>query len=100
MEDANMQALVMMAGLILAVVGQGLNSNPKIPSSVVKLSMAVTGVLLYLIVATPAAWTHEAFLAWLDQAVIWAAAIPGFASLVGIIAPGMKTNDNPQGGVQ
>lgn len=88
-----MQALVMMAGLILAVVGQGLNSNPKFPSSMVKLCMALVGILLYLMVATPAAATHEAFLAWLDQAVIWAAAIPGFASLVGVIAPAMKTQD-------
>lgn len=83
----------MMAGLILAVVGQSLNSRPEIPSQIVKLAMAVAGMLLYLIVATPTAATHEAFLAWMDQALLWAMAVPGFASMVGAIAPGMKTSD-------
>lgn len=80
------------AGLVVAIFGQWLNTKPYIPSPVIKLALAVVGLLFYLLVAMPAAISGQAFLDWIDKAWLFALALPGLASLVGAV-PGMKTND-------
>jgi len=85
-----MQALMMLAGLVLALVGQWLNTHPNIPTPLVKLTMVVAGMGLYAIADAPDAPTRQALLSWLDSAWLWALALPGAASLIGL-APGMQT---------
>jgi len=87
-----MQTFIMLAGVAIAALGQKLNNNPKIPSQWVKPAMAVCGALLYLVVDTPNSFTRDAIFSWLDQAVIWAAALPGVASLIGL-HPSMRTSN-------
>lgn len=86
-----MQALIVVAALVVAAIGQKLNANPKIPSLVVKLALALVGPVLYLVVSQPTALYGPAFLEWLDKAWIWSLALPGAASLIGL-APGMATS--------
>lgn len=90
-----MQALTMLAGLLVAALGQKLNANPRIPSMLVKLSLAAIGPIIYLIVEQPTALYGPGFLTWLDHAWIWALALPGAASLIGL-APGMATNSKEE----
>ncbi len=86
-----MQAWMMIAGLIVAGVGQYLNSKPQYNSTLVKIGMALLGPLLYLMVEQPTgAPGGPAFMEWLDRAWVWALALPGLASLIGL-APGMAT---------
>jgi hypothetical protein len=87
-----MQTFIMLAGVAIAAIGQKLNSNPKVPSHWVKPAMAGCGALLYLVVDAPDTLTREALFSWLDQAVIWAAALPGVASLIGL-HPSMRTSN-------
>lgn len=87
-----MNGLIAVAGLVVAIFGQWLNTKPYIPSLVVKLALSIIGLAFYLFVAVPAAWTGQAFLDWFDKAWLFALALPGAASLIGL-APGMKTND-------
>ena len=85
-----MQALSFLGALIVAGVGQKLNADPRVPTPLVKLAMALIGIGLYLVKSQPAAWHGQAFLDWLDEAWLWAVAVPGLASLIGL-APGMAT---------
>lgn len=86
-----MQAWMAIAALIVAAVGQYLNSKPQYPAAVVKIGMALMGPILYLMVEQPTGPPGGvAFLEWLDKAWIWALALPGAASLIGI-APNMAT---------
>ena len=87
-----MQALMMLAGLVVAMLGQWLNAHPDVPTPLVKLALAVAGMALYAIADAPDAMTREAFLSWLDSAWLWALALPGAASLIGL-APGMQTKN-------
>lgn len=88
-----MNAITFVAGLLVALVGQYLNRFQRIPSEAVKLALAVIGATLYgTLVVHPTAWPPApAFAAWFDDALLWAFALPGMASLIGL-APGMKTN--------
>lgn len=86
-----MNTLIIVGGFAVALAGQFLNRYKSIPSEVVKLSLAGVGMIFYgLGHGWPAGW-GEPFLSWLDLAWIWALALPGAASLIGI-APGMKTD--------
>lgn len=87
-----MQAFTMIAGIIVAAVGQKLNSMPKVPTVFVKLALALLGPILYLVLDSPDAFTRAAFLAWLDRSWVWALALPGLASLIGL-TPGMATRN-------
>lgn len=76
------------AGLLVAVVGQWLNSRqPPLSPPVVKISLVVAGLALYLPISQP--WT-VGFLPWFEEAWVWALAVPGMASLIAL-APGMAT---------
>lgn len=87
-----MQAWMVIAALIVAAVGQYLNSKPAYPTNLVKLGMALMGPLLYLMVEQPTGPPGgPVFLEWLDKAWIWALALPGAASLIGGFTPGMAT---------
>lgn len=87
-----MQAYIWIVGLLVAWLGQWLNSRPHVDSRLVKVALALVGLLAYLLVEVPAAWHGEALFAWLDTAWIWALALPGAASLIGTV-PGMATQD-------
>ena len=87
-----MTGFVIFAGLVVAGIGQWLNSKATIPTHLVKLALAVAGLLLYGFVGGfPAAWFGPPFMAWFDDAWVWTFALPGAASLIGL-APGMKTD--------
>ena len=90
-----MQAWIFLAGLLVAAFGQWLNSLPHVDSRLVKFALAIAGLVLYLPIEQPAAWYGPPLFAWLDTAWLWALALPGAASLIGL-APGMATNN--QGG--
>ena len=86
-----MNALVFVAALVISGIAQTMNRYPVIPTGVVKLTLALVGLCFYLLIQHPTAWTGQPLLDWLDTAWIWAAALPGIASLIGT-APGMQTN--------
>ena len=54
--------------------------------------MALVGLGFYAIAEQPKAWSGQPFLDWLDSAWLWAAALPGVASLIAL-APNMQTKD-------
>lgn len=92
-----MGSLALLAGLVVAAVGQWLNRYPTMPAPVVKLVLLAIGAGLY-------AWAHPApalsgqpFMDWLEVAIPWSAGLPGVASLIGTL-PGMGTNS--QGGAK
>lgn len=85
-----MQALMFFAALAVAALGQWFNAKTTVPPLAVKGVLALVGPAVYLIVKVPAAWTGPEFLAWFDEAWVWALALPGIASLIGV-APGMNT---------
>ena len=90
-----MNLIVLLAAGAVAVVGQWLNSKKSIPAPAVKGLLALAGVPFYLwATGMPPAWTGPEFSSWSEGAVLWAFAIPGMASLVGL-APGMGTNSKP-----
>lgn len=82
------QGWMMFAGLVVAAVAQWLNRYPNIPVPLVKIGLAVSGLALYLPVEQP--WVMG-FNPWFEHAWVWALALPGAASLIGM-APGMATN--------
>lgn len=82
------QAWVAFSGMIAAVVGQWLNRRPELPVPVVKIGLALVGLALYLPIQQP--WT-VGFMPWFNEAWVFALAVPGAASLVGML-PGMGTN--------
>ena len=87
-----MDLIVLLAAGAVAVFGQWLNSHPKVPSAAVKALLALTGIPFYMwATGLPPTWSGPAFASWSQGAVLWAFAIPGMASLVGI-APGMRTD--------
>lgn len=92
-----MEALMFFAALAIAGVGQWLNSKPNVPPLVVKAALAAVGPMLYLLISQPTALYGPAFIEWLDKAWLWALALPGLASLLGL-APGMATRSNPSNG--
>lgn len=83
-----MQAWMMFAGLIVAVIGQRLNRYKANNTELVKLGLVVSGLMLYLPIEQP--WV-EGFLPWFENAWLWAVAVPGIASLVGM-HPALKTD--------
>lgn len=86
-----MQAFVMIAGVLIALIGQKLKSNPRISSDLVRVGLLLAGLGLYLVVDQPKGF-GQPFFDWLDKAYVWALALPGLASLMGM-APALKTND-------
>lgn len=85
----------MLAGLVVALAGQWFNRHPGIPAPAVKIGLAVVGFALYTVVEHPAAWQGQPLMDWLDKAWLWALALPGAASLIGM-APGMATNSGKE----
>ena len=85
-----MEALMFFAALVVGGLGQWLNAKPHVPTAAVKGLLALVGMAFYLIVDMPAGWTGQPLLEWLSEAWVWAAAVPGIASLVGL-APGLAT---------
>lgn len=86
-----MQVFVTIAGLLLAILGQKFKSNPKVSSDLVRVGLLVAGLALYLVVDQPTGM-GQPFFDWLDKAYLWALALPGAASLIGM-HPALKTND-------
>ena len=82
-------------------VGQLAKSHPEIPNWIPTSAMLVLGIAWYAGnngLPAPEAHTLQAVFAawsdWLEAALFAAAAIPGTASVFGMI-PGMKTRTNP-----
>lgn len=87
-----MDLIVLLAAGVVAVFGQWLNSHKSIPAPAVKALLALAGIPFYIwATGVPASWTGPAFAQWSQGAVLWAFAIPGMASLVGL-TPGMATD--------
>ena len=86
-----MQALIFVAALVVAGIGQWFNAHPSVPTWVSKLAMAGIGLAFYAVVEGPHGWHGQPLLDWLDRAWLWAAALPGIASLIGL-APQLKTS--------
>jgi len=89
-----MEALMFFAALVVGGVGQYLNARPSIPTALIKGVLALVGMAFYLVVDVPAAWTGQPLIEWLSEAWVWAAAVPGIASLIGL-APGLATATTP-----
>jgi len=87
-----MDALGWFAVAVVATAAQWLNSFKAVPAPLVKMTLAVVGLGFYALGhGLPAAWSGSLLTSWLDPALVWALALPGAASLVGL-APGMATN--------
>lgn len=86
-----MQALVFIAALVVGGVGQYFNSHPRFPTWVSKVALAAIGLVFYAVIKAPPAWHGQPLLDWLDNAWLWAAALPGVASMIGL-APKLATS--------
>lgn len=87
-----MEALAALAGLLGAGAVQFFNRFKSNNTVLLKLSLCLIGLACYAIGnGLPQAWSGPVFLAWLSPAWLWAAAVPGLASLVGTL-PNMGTN--------
>lgn len=86
-----MNVLITIGGLVVALVGQWLNRHESIPDAVVKLTLAGVGMVFYGLGHGWPAGFGPPFLEWLDLAWVYALALPGAASLIGL-APGMQSN--------
>ena len=87
-----MDLIVLLAAGVVAVLGQYLNTKPHIPTAAIKALLALAGIPFYVwATGPPPAWSGPEFASWSHGAVLWAFAIPGMASLIGL-APGMATN--------
>lgn len=90
-----MDLIVMIAAGAVALVGQWLNSQRSIPAPAVKAALALAGIPFYCwSVGLPGAWYGPAFTVWSQGAVLWVLAIPGAASLFGLM-PNMATDSRP-----
>jgi len=88
-----MDLIVLLAAGAVAVLGQWLNTWPQIPTAAVKALLALAGIPFFIwATGLPPEWSGPAFASWSQGAVLWAFAIPGMASLVGL-APGMATTN-------
>lgn len=87
-----MQVLVFLAALIVGGVGQWFNAHPRVPTWISKATLALIGIVFYAVVEHPAAWSGQPLMDWLDKAWLWAAALPGVASMIAL-APKMQTSE-------
>jgi hypothetical protein len=84
--------IVLIAAGAVALAGQGLNRYKGIPNWAVKGLLVLAGVPFYMwSVGLPPAWWGPQFEEWSMGAVIWAFALPGMASTIGL-HPAMKTD--------
>jgi len=87
-----MEALAALAGLLGAGVAQWFNRYKANNTVLLKLALVLVGLACYALGnGLPEAWAGPKLLEWLQPAWLWAAAVPGIASLIGA-APGMQTN--------
>lgn len=87
-----MQFLAFFGALVVAGIGQYFNAHPRFPSWISKAAMALVGLGFYALAEQPKAWNGQPFLDWLDTAWLWAAALPGVASMLAL-APNFQTKD-------
>ena len=90
-----MQFLIFFAALVVGGVGQWFNAHPRFPTWVSKAAMAAIGLGFYAFYQHPSAWSGKPLMDWLDQAWLWAAALPGVASFLAL-APNIQTRDNKE----
>lgn len=88
----------MLAGLLISGLAQFANSHPKTPSWQIKLGLLLIGYVWYAGnhgFAAPDVNTFQAWFTvvsdWLEKGYVYGAALPGTASLIGLL-PGMKTD--------
>lgn len=87
---------------VFALIGQSAKSHPSVPNWIPTLGMLLVGLVWYAGnhgFPAPAAHTFQAIFAawtdWTEAALFAATAIPGTASLLGMI-PGLKTRELPK----
>lgn len=87
-----MEALAAFAGIIGAAVAQWFNRYKSNNTALLKVALIFVGLACYALGnGLPEAWYGPKLLTWLQPAWLWAAAVPGIASLLGAV-PTMQTN--------
>lgn len=92
-----MQHGVMLAGMVLALLGQFLNAHPRFPTWIGKVGMLAIGVGWYAAnwhESHPWPPTFTGWLDWTESAIMAGASLPGAASLLALI-PAIKTRNQP-----
>lgn len=87
-----MTIILLIAGLAIGAVGQALKSLKGIPNEIVVLVLSLLGFGFYMLQAGPPATWWPLPEQWSLNAAAWVAALPGVASGIGHVVPGMKTN--------